>query len=211
MNELLNDKGQVGCAICKEFFTIITSNHLKKAHDISMNEYKLKFPDAPLSGLIFSSKQKFKYSGSLKSGPITEDDCITDFSHQSIQEMIPEPEPIQKIELPVADCNYYGIHEDKVKILKYLKTIFSTIENNYIFDKYALSGQLEHQTVMDIADKNKRIDFEFPNSFWHNIGFTDKNYREQRLIDSGWKIITINSIGPSVDEIESELKALNLI
>jgi hypothetical protein len=206
MNELLNDKGQVGCALCKEFFTIITSNHLKKAHDISMNEYKLRFPGAPLSGLIFSSKQKFKYSNALKSEPIIEDDCISDDTPEII-----ELPPIKKIELPIVECNYYGIHEDKVEILKYLKTIFSSIENNYIFDKYSLGGFLEHQTVMDIADKNKRIDFEFPDTFWHNIGFTDKHYREQRLMDSGWKIINFNTLAPTINEVESILRENKLI
>jgi hypothetical protein len=208
MSNLLNDQGQVGCAVCNKFYTIITSNHLRKEHNITMVDYKEKYPDAPLAGEIFSSKQKFKYKGGVLTNGVEED---------SISDAVVKPEisnsnimKVAKIQPPTNE-NYYGVHDEKVRVLKYLKIFFPNIINNYIFDKYSMSGHLEYQIVMDVADVANRIDFEFPSTFWHNTGFTDKHYRDQRLKDSGWRIVTIPSQVASNFEVGSILRELKII
>ena len=211
MSELLNDQGQVGCAICKKFFTIITSGHLKKDHMMTMVEYRTKYPDAPLAGEIFSAKQHGRYNDMFSNTPYPED-SITDSKPKIIKEtqIKANDDPKEKIEIQALKENYYGVHEDKVRILNFLKNFFPNLVNNYILGKISLGGSLEYRICMDIADPTKKLDFEFPTTFWHNVGFPDKHYREQRLQDCGWKIISFTR-GTSNPEIEYILKELKLL
>lgn len=52
----------INCKICNREFEQITSTHLKR-HDISVKEYKLLFPDAP----IFTEEGRVKLSNNCKS------------------------------------------------------------------------------------------------------------------------------------------------
>lgn len=51
----MNDK--VECSVCGKKYKVITSSHLRK-HDISIEDYKLNYPDSPLSSQYFVEKMK---------------------------------------------------------------------------------------------------------------------------------------------------------
>jgi len=50
----------VTCQLCRKEFKSLTPTHLKKAHGITMAEYRARFPDAPLRDV--SSEQRENYS-----------------------------------------------------------------------------------------------------------------------------------------------------
>lgn len=99
---------------------------------------------------------------------------------------------------------------DKIELITYLMNIFSNIENNYFIEKITLTGFLVYRYVTDIANPTLKIDFEFPNAFWHNQD-VPKIVRDPILKRDGWKIINVMSSRPSIEDLEIELKKLKLI
>ena len=219
-----NDElGKVVCQICKQPFSIITVLHLKK-HNITLEAYKATYPDAKISSNAFKATQQFRHTKMFSPPKAIDTNTQQDEISDEIIDLVHEVKPstyqpkvvskiIEKVETPITydSGEFYGIHPDKVKIILYLRSLFSNVKNNYIFDKFTLGGHLEYQIVMDIAILSKNIDFEFPNTFWHNPGYLDKQYREPRLISDGWTVITILSNSPSLSEIEFQLRDLKLI
>lgn len=62
--EKLEPKEKIKCLVCGEMFPIITPSHLMKKHQMSLKDYKEKFPEAPISSAQYKAKQKF-LKGSL--------------------------------------------------------------------------------------------------------------------------------------------------
>ena len=54
-----DEKGMVICQECGKSFSQIKNQHLK-FHQITIPEYKIKYPDFPISSESFKAKQKFK-------------------------------------------------------------------------------------------------------------------------------------------------------
>ena len=57
--EIDNSKSKVKCAVCGEYLRNISNTHLRK-HNMTQQEYKCKFPDAPIfsDGLLDLQKEK---------------------------------------------------------------------------------------------------------------------------------------------------------
>ena len=55
---LMDGDGKVICQLCGKSFLVISPKHLGK-HDIRYSEYKLRFPDAPLSTSEFAASSKY--------------------------------------------------------------------------------------------------------------------------------------------------------
>ena len=95
---------------------------------------------------------------------------------------------------------------DKLQILEYLDVAFpkNIVENNFLAEKKSMCGSImEYVLLTDIAIPSLKIDFEFPNTYWHNL--TDHLYnRSIVLVDDSWKIVNIMTANPTVlDVIEA--------
>jgi len=215
--EYYTETGEVICQICKKSFSILTPTHMKKIHDIpNMNEYKLKFPGAPVAGKTFKARQQNVSKGDIFSGESEIDDIQDEISDNELEKLLKNnskklvPETTKEPEIKIEE-NYYGVHPDKLNIINFLKKYFSDVVNNYNFKYITLTGHITYEVITDISIPSKMIDFEFPNTFWHNQGFNDRHFRRERLEENGWKIITFNSSAPHIDEIEVIIRALDLI
>ena len=63
--------------------------------------------------------------------------------------------------------------------------------------------------MSDLADPVRKIDFEFPDAFWHNPGFYYHNaVRIDRLTEAGWKVIKISGVDPDKDDLLKAIKGL---
>jgi len=102
------------------------------------------------------------------------------------------------------------VPKDKADIINFLMQHFDNIKYNYFIEKLSISGHLDYRLVTDIVDVERKINFEFPDAFWHNKD-VQKNYRDSKLQSDGWLIVDIYSKAPSVRDVESELKKRNLI
>ena len=97
----------------------------------------------------------------------------------------------------------------KLLIFKNLKAMYPDMEINYFIEKFNLTGHLEYSYVSDFADPVRKINVEFPNTYWHNGGMLPDTSRNNKLQQDGWKVIEIASKAPSVEEVVSELKSLS--
>lgn len=100
----------------------------------------------------------------------------------------------------------------KLQILEFLKSVFppNSVINNYMIDKITLAGNLEYQIITDISIPLKKIDLEFPKTFWHNRGMHDV-YRNLKLERDGWIVIEINKADVNIDDVRTYLEHRKLI
>lgn len=204
-----DERGNVICQLCNKAFTAITPTHLKKSHGIKFNTYRSQFPDAPITGDKFSKTMKyvktdfFKKDDDLDTIPKIENILGENFE-EKLKEFSNYKQPRKFI------CNVGNTPKSKVDIINFLMIYFDEIENNFFVEKYTLSGHLDYRFVTDIVDLKTKINFEFPNAFWHNRDVA-KAHRDLKLKSNGWTIIDILSKSPTVSDVEEELKKRHLI
>jgi hypothetical protein len=208
-----DERGNVICQLCNKPFTVISPTHLKKAHGIKFDTYRAQFPDAPITGEKFSKTMKYVKTDFFKKDeeddedeldklPTVEKALSNDFEDK-LKEFISKK--------PKLFVNESGVvPKDKAAIINFLMGHFDDIEYNYFVEKLTISGHLEYRLITDIVDTRRKINFEFPDAFWHNKD-VQKNYRDSKLQSDGWLIVDIYSKAPSVRDVESELKKRNLI
>lgn len=102
------------------------------------------------------------------------------------------------------------IHRDKLRILNFLINFFPDVKNSFFIEKTNISNHLEYRLVTDICVPSLKIDFEFPQTFWHNHDMP-KASRDFILKRDGWAIIDIPGAKPSNTEIKDTLKKIKLI
>jgi len=220
----VNDEGKVICQICGRPFLVISVTHLKK-HGITLGQYRTRYPDMPISSKEFKMRGKFGRMGLFKQGSKVSEDIITDddlpekkAEHVTgpVVEDLPE-EKAEQVTAPVIE----GLPEEKVEqvtetvkepsnpitrkkreILDYLKGIYSTVQENYFIQKVDLEGHLKYEFITDFADPLLKIDFEFPDTFWHNKDRYVDTRRNEILRSDGWKIIEIRSNCPTLKMLE---------
>lgn len=233
--EKVTDKGKVVCQICGEEFPIITPSHLKNKHGISLSIYRERFPDCPITSVEYKARQRY-LKGNLFSkteeNPVVEDIDLTKLTltqtdvldiEREVVEKKPElTKPEKKADLVVKQVKIQKtnnlfphapkIHPRKLQILEFLRNLFptDTIINNYMIDKVSLSGSLDYRIVTDICIPLKKIDLEFPKTFWHNHGMPDI-HRNHKIERDGWIIIEINKIDPTVEDVKTYLEHRKLI
>ncbi len=193
MNNLTTEDGKIKCAICGQVYSRITQNHLNK-HNITVAEYKKKYPDAPLSGLALMAKL---HHGDSDLFIKEEEKDPTDIINELMKKNIPE----QNLDYD----KFIGQIDNPVKkeIYKTIKKYFPDLIPSYNIKKFNLQRSLEYSIISDLADPHRMIDFEFPNTYWHNPGYYYHSpIREQLLKNDGWKVIIIEDKHPSVKKIE---------
>jgi len=223
--------GKIECMECKKFFSIITQTHLK-LHNITLSEYKLKYPNAPTR-----SDESIVRSKQIRNNIFEKEDTdiITDEDQKNIEiildnmkdrastilKQIEKSPKLNNLDYPkIEELNDFKIvefdnpggyiHQDKVDILSFLLSKFQDVKNNFFVEKVLINGAMEYRYVTDIVLYNRKINIEFPNSFWHNFDVA-KASRDSHLTRDGWKIINVNSTNHKVSDVIEELKKHNLI
>jgi len=187
-----NEDGKVNCQICGKSFMVISPKHLLN-HKIKYGEYKLRFPDAPLSNSEFAATSKYgKVKGIFDDEVKVEE--IDDISKEF--EGMEDPQIHEDMEIDISKLTETirkykdPMQEVKVKILSFLRSYFSNIQQDYSVQLIDGGGKLNDEFITDFADPVLKIDIEFPGTFWHNQGNIDLS-RDNKMKMYGWKIIKI--------------------
>lgn len=208
-----NDEGKVICQICGRPFLVISVTHLKK-HGITLDHYRTRYPDMPISSNEFKSRGKFGRMGLFKQESKEQEDIITDgdLPEKKVEHVtgpviedvdfsdVAEAEPLV---VPPSD----PITRKKLEIVDYLRGIFPSVQENYMIQKVNLNGHLEYEFVTDFADPLLKIDFEFPKTFWHNRNRYENTRRNEILRSDGWKVIEIQSNNPTFKMLEEAISS----
>lgn len=209
-----NDK--VVCQICGKAFLVISPKHLSRIHGVKLAQYRIRYPDAPLSSEEFRSRGKFgklhlfEKESKRKGEPVIED-VITDEEPlvEEPEELgLEELEEVPEVIIKLPEKKQDPMSRTKSDILRFLKDTFYNIEPDYVIEILAPDGRLEYEFITDFADPILKIDFEFPRTFWHNEDRYKDLSRKEKLHNGGWKVIEIHSISPSIDDL---IKATDLI
>lgn len=194
---------KVICQICGKPFQIISPKHLTK-HNLRYAEYKLRFPDAPLSNSEFAASSKY---GKYKDMFNDDDEVVVEDEIDSIEkefEGMEDPEIAEEIDIGKL-AKTIRVYKDpmqakKSKILDHLRTFFSNIQQDYMIKLIDGGGKLHHEFITDYADPVLKINIEFPDVFWHNQGIIDLN-RDEKIQRYGWKVIKISGNNPTPSKV----------
>jgi len=132
--------GSVICQLCGAELTYINARHLKFKHNISIQEYKEKFPEAPLTGDNYDVIEDKQVIEELEIDNLTETTQSTDICDRS-----------------------------KDRILKFLRNFYIDIRKDFLIQIRSPNGNIQHEIITDFADPELQIDIEFPDTFWHNV------------------------------------------
>jgi len=206
-----DEEGKVICQICGESFKVISVRHLQK-HKVSMQQYKMRYPDAALVSDAFKIRQRYAKIGH---GLIEEPDSekkpepIVDDELKFPEDILPvEPDPYAE-ELEKIKKEGNPIRKHKANILEHLRTYFSNVQENYMIQQINSAGHMEYEFITDFTDPVLKVNIQFPNTFWHNRGRLDDHNRDRKLSSNGWKVVNINNKFPSLKDIDKILKPKN--
>jgi very-short-patch-repair endonuclease len=216
-HEFFNKDKKVVCQICGKAYLVISPRHLG-THKITYSEYKLRFPEAPLSceefnvlGKYGKEKQIFVEHELKKLDDVPDEPKI-----QEIDDDIPENdvEPIIEEEIDFGQIleTAKPVSKDicdisKDKILDYLKALFTNIKKDYKIQEFLSDNRMLFEFISDFSDPVLKINIEFPNTFWHNEMVRDLT-RDDKLKEHGWKVIRINSKNPTFKNITDAIESL---
>jgi len=225
-----NDEGKVICQICGRPFLVISVTHLKK-HGITLDQYRTRYPDLPISSKEFKTRGKFGKMGLFKKESKETEDTIRDddlpekkSEHVTgpVIEDLPEEKAghvtdpviedvdfskVAEVIEPPSDSSSNPITRKKQEIIDYLRGIFPSIQENYLIHKVNLGGHLEYEFITDFADPLLKIDFEFPKTCWHNRDRYMNVRRNEILRSDGWKVVEIQSNNPTLNILEEAVKS----
>lgn len=192
------ESGKVNCQICGKPYLVISPRHLQ-SHNIKYSEYKLRFPDAPLSCEEFGTVSKY---GKEKGMFSESEEVVIDEKY-----LVDEPE-IEEINIDTVILPSGTAKVDKLKgrVYDHLRTFFSNVKVNYMIREKLIDGRTLFEFITDFADPVLKIDLEFPDTFWHNKEQYIDLTRDQKLESRGWKIIKIKGNNPNLKDIEKEVK-----
>lgn len=199
-----DEDGKVICQICGESFNVISPSHLGRKHDVTMEQYRQRFSDAPLNTEKFKLRQKYTHS------PLFERE---EPEEVEVQE---QPEILDKIDKEEEKKLFKEVKEDKPKptrptdkskstILNELRKYYPHVRQDYIIQKFSSIGPLEYEFVTDFADPILRVIINFPDTFWHNQDYYMDYSKNNKLVQDGWKIIEIHSKNPTPKQIKEAL------
>lgn len=223
-SKYVDEQEKVICQVCGKSYWTITPQHLR-FHNVTMNEYKIKFPDAPIVSKIsiqkssvthkarFSKLKIFINSEKPKVDEVITDNDI-DLNSISIQEELIENKKNEIVELELLkkglkDINdpelfdkeldpYNTTPKQKLELLRNLKLIYPNLKNNYSIEKLTPSGHLEYKFITDMADPSAKTVIDFPNTFWRNIDVPPNPMKYDILKRDGWKVIIVKEVGPNM-------------
>jgi len=208
---------KVKCLICnREFDHLLTPSHVKSKHQLTLKEYKEMYPEAILITEEYIEKQKRshdshrKYPIFLKQNEKPPEINEKKLVFKSEKEYRPI-EPVRNtVSIPKKDVLKEKKNNkitDKEFIIEYLSERFigNKVLNNYFIESWTLNGYMSYRLISDIAIPSLKLDFEFPNAFWHNLD-RPKPVRDSILEKDGWVVIDIEDKNPTIQDIEKKLK-----
>jgi len=223
--ETYTESGKVICQECGIGFGLINATHLKKEHNMTVESYKDKYPGLPISSKALCVKHRKQPEGIFDK--ITE--IINEVPIESCEEFNMDKIPKIQKETNIQEdflseiktfarkhtLQEYpnpnnSIHKKKLLILNFLLNFFQDTKDSYYIEKISLSGMLEYRLISDISIPSRKINLEFPNTFWHNMDIPKFN-RDTKLKNDGWTIINILEENATPNIVEKELRKNNLI
>jgi hypothetical protein len=202
-----SEEGKVNCQLCGKPFLVIAPKHLA-THGVIYSEYKLRFPNAPLSCEEFEKQSKY---GKEKKIFVEEtlDKIEEDFEEVEVLE---DPSIDEEIDLEKAFTDEVSDTGDicdksKNKILDYLRSFYTNVRKDYMIQIFDLEKNLLFETISDFSDPVLKVNIEFPKTFWHNRDAYIKPSRKVTLQQYGWKVIEINSNSPTYEQIKTAIES----
>lgn len=202
---LLDESGKLICQLCGKKFLVISPKHLESKHGVKYSEYRLRYPEAPLSTSEFAASSRY---GRVKNIFDDEEIIVEDEINNIEKEFdgLEDPEIDQEAEIDIEKLSKTirrykdPMQERKSKIIDHLRTFFSNVQQDYMVQLIDGGGFLKAEFITDFADTVLKIDIEFPDVFWHNHGVVDLN-RDNKMGEYGWKVIRISGNCPSNEKI----------
>lgn len=185
--------GKCVCQECGKPYSLITPAHLK-THNLTLEEYRLLYPDCPISGAqhlastnLYQDSVLFKDKEGEIAPPTKEEEAL------SLLKSSGRPHSILKLK---------GVPKNKADILTYLHDAYPYMENNYLVEKKHFNdGRLLWSYITDMADPVKKVIFDFPDAFWHNNDEYPDHQKNKILKEDGWIIVTVNKHYPTVQDV----------
>jgi len=208
MNEypypIFSEDGKVNCQLCGKPFLVIAPKHLS-THGVTYSEYKLRFPDVPLSCEEFYTRSSYG-----KEKQIFVKETLDSFEDEIEVEKDPIVEGEINIEMLADDIKESS--KDicvtlKNKTLEHLKSFFTNIKKDFVIQIFSPNNLLVFETISDFSDPVLKINIEFPKCFWHNQSVYTQMNRDNILKENGWKVIRINSNSPTFEQIKNSIKS----
>jgi len=201
-----DDKTKVICQYCLAEMKMITNSHVK-FHDMTMKEYKEKFPDAPLSIRKFRNK--------IENKSIEPSDRDISISDKTIVKLIKSEFPVNIIlknkevvapEIIKEDNDQQILTKDKV--FKAVQSVYPNIKRNHIFKKTNVVGNIMYTVMTDFGDPTHRVMIDFSGMAWHMKTPLLTKYRKKDLLsESKWKYVHIEDDILTANKIIEILKS----
>lgn len=200
--EIEEKLGHVTCRLCGKQFGLITPQHLKRFHNVTIEQYKMKFPDQQLWGKSFTATAKFRGTDLFKNkNPLVEIDKIPKVEEIRIPKDLEDyqrKEDLEAIKEQNMPLGKSGIYET-------LRKYFGYVETNYFIEKIDLSGHLRYRIITDFYIPLIKTIVDFPNSYWHNYEPSSEVLKREFIQSEGYKVIKILSRNPTISEVNDEL------
>jgi len=204
--KFVDEDGKVLCQLCGKPCQIITPRHLG-LHSITFADYKKQFPKAPISSKEFNARSVYgREKGIFVKKTLDELENTGVFDKEDEIAVLEEPEISQLIIEEVTDTSKDICNISKNRILDFLRTLFTNIKKDYLIQVFTPDKQLVFETISDFADPVRKINIEFPKTFWHNQDVYIKPSRNVLLKQEGWTVIEIKSKSFNLQEVENIIK-----
>jgi hypothetical protein len=175
------EDGLVICQYCLKPFKMITKAHLD-FHNMSMADYKNRFPNAPL-----------RWKG---------------FTYTKPSENINKLNPVVSAQ-PINNTVSWDTNTPLTKETAYLilKQKYPNIQKNYIFKKLNRDGQILFTFLVDFGDPSLRLLIDFEEMNWHARTPLFTKWRKKDLAgQSKWKYINFEDEFINMQEFIDKLK-----
>ena len=213
----VTEKGKVICQICGKDYLIISPKHLK-THNLTFDEYKLRFPEAPISSKEFNKLGKI---GKDRNVFVEQELSSIEDEEKKIKAMLEENDIPEKDVEPTVDqeIDFDKVYEEtpqkekdifalsKDKILDHLRAFYTNIRKDYMIQVFNIQNHLMFEFISDFADPILKVNIEFPNTFWHNRMPYDDVNRDKKLAEYGWKVIRIDAVAPKFKDIQDAIES----
>jgi len=205
LKKYFTEDGRVICQYCHKTFKRITAQHTRK-HDMNVDEYKFRFPGAPLDHLQISEFRSD--SVDLEAPVIAKPPHEPQLSPEDIISQIKnDSTPVEEAPAIIKENTTFEAvkFQHKGEVLSFIRKYLPTLKNNYFYKKTTIEGEVLFTFVTDMADPQNRVVIDFPDTFWHNRDFYYESRKKELLNQSKWKYIIINGEAPTNQEIVDAL------
>jgi len=194
---LFDENNKLICQICGKSYLVVNPMHLK-SHGVTFQEYKDRFPDAPLSSKEHKARGKYGKNKDLFIHP--DEEVIVEEEINPLEELM-DVERFAESEKVIAD----PMTRMKRKILEHLRTHFSNMKMDYLIQQHGLDKRLKFEFITDFCDPILKVVVQFPDTFWHNHDLLIDLNKTIKLEQYGWRVIKIHSNNPSFNTLDKAI------